>query len=40
MKQIEDKKYKALLSENGIKHILGIAIAFYGKSLKVKYEVL
>jgi hypothetical protein len=40
MKQIEIKKYKTLLSENEIKHILGIAIAFYGKDLRVKYEVL
>jgi hypothetical protein len=40
MKQITDKKYKTLLSEDGIKNILGIAIAFCGKELKVKYEVL
>jgi hypothetical protein len=40
IKQITDKKYKTLLSEDGIKDILGIAIAFCGKELKVKYEVL
>jgi hypothetical protein len=40
IKQIEDRKYRILLSEKGIKHVLGIAIAFHGKDLKVKYKEL
>jgi hypothetical protein len=40
IKQIEDKKYETLLSKKGIKHILGIAIAFHGKDLKVKCKEL
>jgi hypothetical protein len=40
IKQIEDKKYETLLSKKGIKHILGIALAFHGKNLKVKHKEL
>jgi hypothetical protein len=40
MKQIESKEYQAKLSERGVGNILGIAIAFHGKELKIKYKVL
>jgi hypothetical protein len=40
IKQIEDKNYKTLLSEDGVQHILGIAIVFCGKELKISYKNL
>jgi hypothetical protein len=40
IKQMEDKRYRTLLSESGVTHVLGIAIAFYGKELKVRYKEL
>ncbi|MDR3259861.1 MAG: PD-(D/E)XK nuclease domain-containing protein [Fusobacteriaceae bacterium] len=40
IKQIDDKKYGTFLSKKGVKNILGIAIAFHGKELKVRYKEL
>ena len=35
LKQIDEKKYDTRLKARGIKNILKIGIAFYGKSVKV-----
>ena len=35
LKQIDEKKYDTRLKVRGIKNILKIGIAFYGKSVKV-----
>lgn len=38
LKQIEDKKYDVSLKQNGIKEIIHIGIAFYGKQIKIKHK--
>lgn len=38
--QIENKKYPVLLKECGVKEIVHIGMAFFGKRVKVKYEVM
>ncbi|MDR1831552.1 MAG: ATP-binding protein [Fusobacteriaceae bacterium] len=40
LRQIVEKKYAVPLREIGIKDVTGIAIAFHGKTLKVKYQAL
>ena len=39
LNQIEEKKYPVLLKERGVKEIVYIGMAFYGKKVKVKYKV-
>ena len=38
--QIENKKYPVLLRECGVKEIVHIGMAFFGKRVKVKYKVV
>ena len=38
LKQIEDKKYDVSLKQNGIKEIIYIGIAFYGKQIKISFK--
>ena len=40
LSQIENKKYPVLLKECGVKEIVNIGMAFFGKKVKVKYKVV
>ena len=40
LSQIENKKYPVLLKECGVKEIVNIGMAFFGKRVKVKYKVV
>lgn len=40
LSQIENKKYPVLLRECGVKEIVHIGMAFFGKRVKVKYKVV
>jgi hypothetical protein len=40
LNQIDERKYLVSLHDKGIKDVIGIAIAFHGKSLKVKSRAL
>ena len=40
LSQIENKKYPVLLKECGVKEIVHIGMAFFGKKVKVKYKVV
>ena len=40
LSQIENKKYPVLLKECGVKEIVHIGMAFFGKRVKVKYKVV
>jgi hypothetical protein len=40
LSQIEDKKYPVLLREKGIKEIVYMGMAFYGKKVKVKCKIV
>ena len=40
LSQIENKKYPVLLKECGVKEIVHIGMAFFGKRVKVKYKVM
>ena len=40
LSQVENKKYPVLLKECGVKEIVHIGMAFFGKRVKVKYEVV
>lgn len=40
LSQIENKKYPVLLRECGVKEIVNIGMAFFGKRVKVKYKVV
>ena len=40
LSQIENKKYPVLLKERGVKEIIHIGMAFFGKRVKVKYKVV
>ena len=40
LSQIENKKYPVLLKECGVKKIVNIGMAFFGKRVKVKYKVV
>ena len=40
LSQIENKKYPVLLKKCGVKEIVHIGIAFFGKRVKVKYKVV
>ena len=40
LSQIENKKYPVLLKECGVKEIVNIGMAFFGKIVKVKYKVV
>lgn len=39
LNQIEEKKYPVFLKERGVKEMVHIGMAFYGKKVKVKYKV-
>ena len=40
LSQIEDKKYPVLLRKKGIKEIVYMGMAFYGKKVKVKCKIV
>ena len=40
LNQIEHKKYPVMLKEKGVKEIVYIGMAFYGKKVKVKHKVV
>ena len=40
LSQVENKKYPVLLKECGVKEIVHIGMAFFGKRVKVKYKVV
>ena len=40
LSQIENKKYPVLLKKCGVKEIVNIGMAFFGKRVKVKYKVV
>ena len=40
LSQVENKKYPVLLKECGVKEIVNIGMAFFGKKVKVKYKVV
>ena len=40
LNQIEHKKYPVMLKEKGVKEIVYMGMAFYGKKVKVKHKVV
>lgn len=38
LKQIEKRGYDTVMRQRGIKKILKIGLAFYGKEIKIKYS--
>lgn len=40
LSQVENKKYPVLLKECGVKEIVNIGMAFFGKRVKVRYKVV